>query len=143
MIETAYTDSGGATAPDRGLNPELFRKLLAELSLEVRLSTALVHEIGLSREESAQVLEVTPEALDRLKRQGLQALCLLLARRGWERLPHEVASALERLPEPPVPEGLVRRVQAIAAGEAARVGAEIFRAAKTKEHEEKTGKGEG
>jgi len=123
--------------------PEILRALLAELPLERRLPVALVHEIGLSREESAEVLELAPETLDRFVRKGLQEFCRFLARRGWERLPHEVASALRRLPAPPIPEGLVRRVQAITAGEAARIGAEFSRIAETNGREEETEKGEG
>ena len=57
MADIPHTESRSESACGQDLEPELLRTLLNELPLESRLPAALVHEIGLSREESAEVLE--------------------------------------------------------------------------------------
>ena len=96
-----------ATEPE----PELLETLLSAVPVERRLPVALTHELGLSPQESAEVLQLAPEEFERRERRGLRELCRLLADWGWERLPSEVGEALGRLPRQALPARLVQRLR--------------------------------
>lgn len=89
---------------------EKLRAQLQQVGLEMRLAVSLRFELGMDPAETAEVLGCSPGEAEILALVGLQQLHHRMACAGWERLPAEIGAALGRLPPPPVPERLRRRL---------------------------------